>query len=302
MDAMLIMLGLYKWPLCAGVLAATALSQLGVQLATRDRAMQTMCVAQGAMFGVLLSLGTFGIGNESLSSSIPLVGALSFAAICFLVSEWVANLRPASKNTFFAFIFAFLLSMSHLISSMFPALENHLAQIYFGDLATLGEKESQYTLIFSVCSILILTRLRYRFSVGSFNHAVYGMHNQIRRNFWDRNVFNFIALTTICLSVQYLGFLFTISLLFVPTAVLIFSPTTGLIRHLLYCSIFAAIGTLGGFLLSLRYTHLPTVPAIVGIMVGLLTVAVAIEWLRRFVLTQITNYVQKKSEMVFETI
>lgn len=302
MESMILMLGLYKWPLLAGVLAATTLSQLGVQLATRDRAMQTMCLAQGAMFGVLLALGLLGTLETSNASSIPLAGALLFAALCFCVTEWVANKQPASKNTFFAFVFSFLLSMSHLISSMFPTLENHLAQIYFGDLATLGERESWYTGVFSVVCLAMLAQLRYFFSAGSFNHAVYGVQNQIRRGFVERNLFNSLALMTICLSVQYLGFLFTISTLFVPTAMLIFSPKKGLMSHLFRCSAVGAVSAFAGFTLSLRYTHLPTVPAIVGVMVGLLATLLVVERSKKLLARLTARYLQKKSEMVFETI
>lgn len=302
MEAMLVMLGLYKWSLLAGVLAATALAILGVQLGTRDRGMQTMCIAQGAMFGVLFSLGIVGSEAASHGSLFPLFGSLSAAALCFIATEWVANKRPASKNTFFAFAFSFLLAMSHLVSSIFPALENHLAQIYFGDLATLGTRESWFTSAFSLAAILFLVKLRYFFSSGSFNHAVYGIQNQIRNGFWHRNLFNITAVLMVCFSVQYLGFLFTISLLFVPTAILIFSPRNGLMGHMVLCGGFAALSGAAGFLLSLHFTRLPTVPAIVGILVVFLSSAVATQWIWKAAANAAERYTQKKSERIFEPI
>ena len=165
---------LYQWTLVAGVVAAVALSLLGAQLATRDRSMQTLCVGQGAMFGVLLALGILGDGESKAASLLPFAAALAVSALTFLFTDRLVLRQMASRNTAFAYTFAFLLACSYLIGSLFPALESHMAQIYFGDLATLTVPESKATLSASLLFCLVLALLWRPFSRQSFESALFG--------------------------------------------------------------------------------------------------------------------------------
>ena len=58
------LLSIYAWTIAASTILGSALALLGVQLAARDRAMQTMCIGQGAMLGVLVGIGFF-LGFEA---------------------------------------------------------------------------------------------------------------------------------------------------------------------------------------------------------------------------------------------
>ena len=51
------LLAIYSVAIVASACLASGLALLGAQLATRDRAVQTLCIGQGAMFGVLLGIG-----------------------------------------------------------------------------------------------------------------------------------------------------------------------------------------------------------------------------------------------------
>lgn len=264
---MLTLFVLYKWTIFAGCLAAPALALLGAQLATRERTMQTMCVGQGAMVGVLFGMGALHVlDNELVEKFGPFFSAVAFSALTFLATDVLVARKVASKNTFFAFVFAFLLAMGSLVTALFPALESHMAQVYFGDLATLGILESKVTTVMSLACLGLLVTWSHRISNQSFEWAVFGNLVSTRDDRKAHHGFKLLTLVLLCLSVQFVGFLFTIAMLFLPTALLTFTAQKGLTRHLVLCAVLSSTGTLVGFLLSLQYTRLPTVPAIVAVM------------------------------------
>lgn len=260
---MIEMLGLYVWTILAGVLAAPALALLGTHLATRDRAMQTLCVGQGAMVGVLCGIGFLHRFEGTIVFTFgPFGSALLFSSLTYVATDVLVAHRTASRNTMFAFVFALLLATGYLVGSLFPALESHMAQIYFGDLATLTEINSQVTIVMSLICIGFLVVFAKQISNQSFEHAIFGRSEPSR----SARAFQLVSLAMLCLSVQFVGFLFTVAMLFLPTALLTFVSRRGLIRHFFACVFVSAFGTAVGFTLSLYYTRLPTVPAIVMVM------------------------------------
>lgn len=260
---------LYQWTFIAGCTAGPALSLLGGQLATRDRAMQTLCVGQGAMVGVLLALGFLPHLEEvGLATVVPFLSALVVSALTYLVTDRLVEKRLASRNTTFAFVFAVLLACGQLIGALFPALESHMAQIYFGDLATLTILDSKVTVVASLLSLGVLLFFRHSIGNQSFECAIFGDALAARRGLKGMIGFKLLTLVMLCFSVQFLGFLFTIAMLFLPTGLLSLSRRKGLGLHSLLCVGLAAVTAASGFLLSLSYTRLPTVPTIVVLMVG----------------------------------
>jgi len=281
---MMSLFSLYKWTIVAGALAAPALALLGVQLATRDRAMQTLCVGQGAMVGVLAGIGFLhSFEGTPLGAIGPLGCAVLLSAITIIATDRLVAGRMASRNTLFAFVFAFLLGAGSLVSAAFPALESHMAQVYFGDLATLTIFDSQVTSLVSLLCLTVLAVLAKSVSNQSFELAIFG--NLVssagdRRGTW---AFKIITLVMLSLSVQFLGFLFTIAMLFLPTSLMSFVSSKGLKAHFILCALVSIASALIGFVLSLNYTRLPTVPAIVMVMFLLSVVILSGERLYRFV-------------------
>lgn len=259
---------LYKWTILAGVLAAPVLALLGVQLATRERSMQTLCVGQGAMVGVLCGIGFLHKYEWSTLGAIgPFLTAVLSSALTFIITDLLVAKRTASKNTTFAFVFALLSASSYLVSSLFPALESHMAQVYFGDLATLTIMDSQFTIVASLLSLLFVTVFYKLISNQSFELSIFGdAVTAENRGTRGLRAFKLLTLIVLCFSVQFVGFLFTMSMLFLPTGLLNFMRTKGLRLHLFLCSFLAVLSTLVGFLISLNYTRLPTVPAIVMVL------------------------------------
>ncbi len=229
--------------------------------------MQTMCVGQGAMLGVLLGIGL--VQSLALSdyagSVAPFALALVASGATYAMSEHQVAVLRAARNTHFAAMFAALLACGYLVSALFPALDSHMAQKYFGDLATVSKMES-LALLFAGSAALILIAWRSNsVSRRSFETMILCSPETTLRG--ADGLFAIGSLILICLSVQIAGFLFTVACLFVPTALAVRTGRSGLRRHLVRCGIVAALACLVGFMLSLRFSQLPTVPAIVATMV-----------------------------------
>ncbi len=259
---------LYGITLIASVFLAGGLALLGTQLAAKDRAMQTLCMGQGAMLGVLLGLGLSQtlFSSEHSETYLPLIFAVLSAALSFVISEFLVAKKLASSNTHFASFFAALLSGGYLISSLFPALENHMAQKYFGDLATLGANESKIGLAIGILLIGIFVFFGRRFSEHSFEVMISG---KTRRTFSWPHPLDLLSIVAICTCVQTVGYLFTIACLFIPTAFASRTMKAGLRKHLAFCIVLAMIATASGFTASLIHSTLPTVPTIIACMVSL---------------------------------
>lgn len=263
---MIALLALYEWALLAGLATAPGLAILGAQLATRDRVMQILCVSQGALLGVILGIGFFHKHEGTLWLAVaPLLCAFAVSSFTYVTTEWIVRESSSSKNTTFAIIFCLLIAASHVVSALLPGLESHMSQVYFGDLTTLSVLDSQFLLVGSLHFLTILLRFLKAFSHHSFESAVFG---KILSKGAAGEEFYFRALTlfALCISVQFLGFLFTISMLFLPTGMLALLKRRGLRFHYLLCTLLAVSSTLLGFLLSLAYTRLPTVPTIVLVL------------------------------------
>jgi ABC-type Mn2+/Zn2+ transport system permease subunit len=278
------LLSLYLWTIPAGAIFGAALALLGCQIAARERVVQTFCVSQGAIVGVLIALGIGTLPDHSDPEfhTIPFVVSVLVSTSVFAVSEFFARQEKTSKSTVFASIFTFLLACSYLISVVFPALERHMANIFFGDLATLTEFDSKITLVLGSVTLFGLVRFWKPISNRSFEIAIYGETATGVQKRQDV-LYLGLALVLLCYAVQFLGFLFTMTLLFLPTTILTGAAQKGLRLHLLLCIAVALIGVAGGFLLSLAFTQLPTVPmvTIVVVISALAVVAFSHFW-RRF--------------------
>ncbi|MBI1860078.1 MAG: metal ABC transporter permease [Deltaproteobacteria bacterium] len=262
------LIAIYKWAIAAGMVVAPALALLGCHIAARDRSVQAICISQGAMLGAIVGL-FFEHWLETQWLSVPVVFAGS--ALAFLVGETLTHQRHASKNTLLCSIFATLLALGYLFSALFPGVENHMTQVFFGDLATLSNIQA-FTAIALGCLGLGVLAIDYRnISRSSFAISVFG--NDIyssRRHSID--AFSLFSLAAMAVSVQFMGFLFTISSLFLPTSLALLMGNRGLKFHLWFCALVASAAAGVGFHLSLHYTQAPTVPLIVLCLVGLGTV------------------------------
>ncbi len=262
------LVSIYKWAILAGMLMAPALALIGAQLAARDKAMQTLCVGQGATLGVLLGLGFFKLldATEAWIAVGPFFTAGLFSVFTFLMTERLVRKRQASKNTVYSSLFASLLALGYLVCVLFPPLESHMSQVFFGDLATLSNSEAFVTSMLGLFALGYIGREWRVVSKDSFHQTVFGKET-VHTSFSPAQIFPWLLVVALSFCVQYLGFLFTIACLFLPTTLATRITGRGIRFHFLFSSILAAVSAYGGFLLSLRFTRLPTVPAIVVVMI-----------------------------------
>lgn len=233
--------------------------------------MQTLCLGQGASLGVITGLGLVHYFDWSDSAHIyfPLFAGVMFAVSTYLYTEKKLSLGLSSKSTFFVYAFAVLMAGGYLVGSLFPGLETHLSQIYFGDLATMTLKDVELCLFLCVPCLAYLARYWRVISNRSFEMAMFGENFGQSTEKFHSILFQFVTILLLSFSVQIAGILFTLTCLFLPTGMLALFPKKGLTRHLKLSFLLASTSAVVGFLISLNWSRFPTVPTIVLTMVGL---------------------------------
>lgn len=247
------MLALYSFNILAGLFWGGYLSLLGPQLATRDKAMQILCAGQGAMLGVLLGLG---LGSKyHFDHLLPITLGYFSAMACYFLSEKIIQ-NKASKNTHLLFLFCILMALSYCITAFFPMLETHLSQVYFGDLTTLTNLDCIELIIIAIIGFGFFYRNFYSITNRSFEIAIFG--SSPKKDF----LFELFNLVTLSISIQHVGYLFTMGLLFIPTAILTYTKLVGFRLHYLLCLVLSILGIGIGFFVSLCLPTFPTVSII----------------------------------------
>lgn len=257
------------WPtLLAAAAAAAALSLVGAFVLTRHAGVQTLALSQGAGFGVSLGLIVSQLwGHGHLQhTALPLVTGLLAAALSFAATERAAR-RSHSPTGVYIASFALLWSATQWLTGYFPVIESHATSIYFGDIVTLTREESFFFLALGLGTLLYLAATWRRQAERAFLASILNEPLLLRRG----ADLGFYAATLLLLSlaVQLLGLLFTLSCLFLPTALYSYSRRPGARRHLWRVSVAAATAALAGFLLSLandRFLTTPTIALLLGLL------------------------------------
>ncbi len=259
---------LLYWPTALATFFISAtLSVVGAFLVTRQAAVQTIAVSQSAGLGVSIGLlisQLFFSESHIEHTAIPLGCGLAVSAAGFALTERVAR-NSHSPTVVYLSAFGFFWGLAQLLVGFFPVVESHATALYFGDLVTLTKNEAFFFLGFSALIAIYLALLWKRISARAFLSAILG--EPLRFTSAIDLSFYVVALTLVCLSVQLLGLLFTISCLFIPTAVYSFSTRVGVKRHLVRVAMSAAIAASIGFLISLAESRFLTTPLITVIMV-----------------------------------
>lgn len=267
MQDFLILIEIY-WPtLVALTLASFLLSQIGAHIACRNQSLQVFCLSQASISGVLLAL----LLSLSLSGSEELhtfvenahwLPSVSSVAVASLVGWFLSKLtedKPASISPFYIAAFALITAFNAMISRVFPSLESHFTQAFFGDLIALS---SELILAISLSSLAIgyiyLKNWR-RFASESFEIAYFGFSQT--RTLTSR-LLPLFAITFICISVQSMGLMASLAFLFLPTVILNFFNLRKVHEHLLFAGLLSTSASFIGFILSLALPELPTTPTI----------------------------------------
>ena len=271
---MLELLVLFKWTILASMISASVLAFIGVQLAATEKSVQVLSMSQGAILGVLIGMAAIGFavhdGSELETHFLPLLFSSILAFIVSQYGEYITRRVSSSKNTYYVAIFSFLMAFSYLLSSMFPALESHMTQVFFGDLATLTNFDSIVTVVLSAACFVFFFFTNNVVLNDSFESAIYGLEKRFLpgKNRLLQLIVNIVSTVFICFSIQFLGLLFTISCLFIPTSILAYHNAGSVKLHVALCMIGSVVSSALGILLSLYFSSLSTVPCIVVVLVA----------------------------------
>lgn len=264
---MIELLAVYHWTIAAGIITAVTLALIGSQLASRSQSVQALVISQGSSLGAVGGFGLLHLLHDSHEHgdfsllSLPLAGSLLFGTCAAFLCERLIRPGLPARNTHYMSIFAVFLSLTYLVTALVPSLETHMATQFFGDLAVISNQESLFSLAISLVSLILLFRFWREISEASFDVATFGRVLPGRSKPAINRLFTVLSLVTICVSIQFMGLLFTISSLFL-VPVILSKKLQGLKIYTIGTALIAAIGTFSGFIISLWHGTLPTVPAI----------------------------------------
>jgi ABC-type Mn2+/Zn2+ transport system permease subunit len=252
---------LFYWPsILAATITAGALAWIGAFLVTRHAAAQTLAIGQGAGLGVMLGIFFVqeAMHDEHLEHTVwPFLSALLFSIFVFLITERLAR-KYISKSAFYLAAFAFLWAIMQLLAGALPRMEAHSSALFFGDIVTIQNSEAFFFSAISCLALVFLIFSWRKHSERAFLVAILDESPSLARDAG----FYFLSTAMVCLSVQFLGILFTIAALFFPTILLAQSKRTGVLRHLCLSSFLASLATVTGFLASLTWPRLHSTPSI----------------------------------------
>ena len=259
---MIELLALYSQALISGLLCAVALAILGCHLASRDQSLQSLVVSQAATVGVLFSAAVM-LGNHSdiTENPIPMITGVLMATLLYFLGEWLVVGKSASKTSVFLALFTIMLALSYWLISFFPALEGHMSKAFFGDIVTLTGVTLQFTTAVSTIALLALLLCWKQMANHSFIISVIG--NAQIGNRGSLHLSNALTLLLISTSIYAMGLLFTIAYLLLPTVIFSFIRLPSIRLHLLLVTFTAAAGFVFGFILSLYFDRISTVPTII---------------------------------------
>jgi zinc/manganese transport system permease protein len=260
------LLTLYGFTIFVGSLFCGCLAAMGSLVVSKSTAVQTLTAAQGATFGVVLGLAlNLLLGSEAHERIYPTLLGISGCLGAYLISGFLSR-SHSSPEAFFLTNFALLWSLSQLTIGLFPALEVHTQSLFFGDIVTLSSGFSWIILAYSVFLVMALCFRWRQWCDGAFAFAVLK-----REGYSQQWIASFVTLVAIALSIQFLGLLFSLSALFLPTVMLGRTPFS-IRMHLFFCGLTGALAAGLGFYLSLWQPRLLTTPTI-GLLLFLLPLA-----------------------------
>lgn len=252
---MLELLKIYKWVLPASISIGLVLAVLGAQLNARKRSVQTLVVSQGSTFGVLIGLCLIQLFQDSHER----LHLLPF--VCAFVIAWLAFLFSKKSETADVGLFSAFLAFSYWITSAIPHLESHMTLTFFGDLAVMNDTESAVLLLYSVASLIFITKFWKPWTEDSFQISILNLKPKTL-------MFDLFVVLTLVLSIQFTGLLFTLTCIIFPS-LLFRQQKRGLNPFLIAVCATTVLAVSIGFLTSLHMGTWPTVPTITLVMLAI---------------------------------
>jgi ABC-type Mn2+/Zn2+ transport system permease subunit len=257
------LLSLFSGTLVVATLAGLCLPVFGAISATQREATLALCLSQACGLGILLGL----LISEQITSHVWVseIPTLTGAAVGYLTLRWTGKIFPSSPavEVWHLVLFALLAAATHVLGGLAPHLEIHLTQMYLGDLVTLTQRELIFVSVALGFASLLMWVNRNAYVQRAFFQAIFGNEPMGVHPKPKALGFHPAFILVLCVSVQWMGLMYTLALLYLPTVFLRFSRTAGLWRHLKLCCMLGVSGSLLGFMLSLGLPTLPTVPVMI---------------------------------------
>lgn len=253
------MLSLYKETYLLLALAALVLPLIGLHLAPRGESVKSLMLSQMAVFGVLIGILIEHQSSLFNGKAWPLVMGLIFTlASAFLMQ----NKRGQRGESFYLVFFIFYMAASSWLLSVFPGLESHQSQAFFGDIVTIyGTKLWASVALLSLGLVVYLFYFK-SFLRDSFELEVLGNINSQEPH---KLLFKVLTLIVITSSIYTLGMLFTLGLLFIgPTLLAPFAKSFK--AYVCSLVIGSLVCVLGGFSVALNFENMTSVPTVIIIL------------------------------------
>lgn len=255
-------ISLFGSSILAAISIAACLSFIGPLMVARGNGTHVLAVGQGASLGVMVGILFLGSdhGDSLESAVIPWIcGFLLALGTFYLLERW----GRGGKSGFVVHLsaFALLSALGGMMRGFFPQLESQVTNLFLGDVVTISHEVAIGYSVFGLLSFFLLL---------NFSHFLLGRTFEIeilKINVWSPPDLFFLCftITMVTLSVLSFGLLFTLSCLFIPTAILSASNLGGAHFHILLTSSIGALGAALGFAASLVWEGLGTSSAIVGV-------------------------------------
>jgi ABC-type Mn2+/Zn2+ transport system permease subunit len=246
---MLELFSLYTPNLVIASIVAMLLAFLGVHLITRAEGARVLALTQQANFGFLMSVIFLGYNISFGQHVLALLLSLLVLSLFSFFEQ-----RYCSKNDIWHFnIFLSFMAINYGATTFFPGLEGHMSRSFFGDIVTIhGER---YLLMASVALLSSFYLFNHRsfmmqsffFSLGRYQVKLFSIEK-------------FLILITLVTSIFTLGFLFTLTFVFLPTTILRNSSRSLKHHYLLIFSVSFLSAALG-LAVSLVFDRVASVPA-----------------------------------------
>lgn len=251
-------LKLFGLTIVCGTLLAGLLAWVGAHMVARGQTLQSICVSQGAQCGVSFTLLVAAWRDQGeLQAWQGFLGSLVGSVAIGVLGSKASVKDPATKSGLLLSLWLVLISINALFVSVHPAMSSHQSKAFSGDLVSITEIQGWVGILWAILGLSLIWRYQSDWLNITFEKSV------LNKKIKDGKLEALIFLGTLVFSTWLMGFLFTSACLIIPTSLSSFMSNTNAKRHFLVCLAGSFLAVPIGFILSLKFGQIPTVPAIV---------------------------------------
>jgi len=236
----------YKMAFLSSSVSSMALPIIGHHLTLRSKILELFFLTQLVAICSLLS-HLFWEGFELLWTLI---------AVCFYFLGTYAfskfKLEEERRHVTIMALYLILLSLQYLLIGFFPQLDSHMTKGLFGNIVTISNFEAKAVLVIFFIFFVFYTLNRKKVHRESLDSAFLAGPK-------ERRLSSFFILIPVILSLYYLGLIYTLSFLLIPSLIptKVFSKISFRMKGIAFLSFLASFF---GLLLSISFDNLSTTP------------------------------------------